>query len=189
MQKKQKKAILQKYLGFTPALFDLRKKAILNDKINIEQWRINMNFLICKHGTIHSCEKSALEYWAETTGIADNDKSKFEGYLQEHVTPVLLNISDAYLDLPRILCRGQDRNWFFAGYPDVFEYFYCPPNLFAEDSETEKGRVEAHVNAVKADRQKMEVYLAEGKGSQTMYLVRMKTFYKNELRKGFLLYR
>ena len=183
----QKKSILKKYLGFSPAWFDLRKKELLNDNINIEQWQINMNFLIHNHGTIDSSEKTAFEYWADTFDNTGYDEIEFEGYLEEHVTPVLFNISDT--DLPRILCRDQDRNWFLAGYPDVFEYFYPQANLLANDFDTELRRVKDHVKAVTAEHKRMEQYLTTGKGNQTIYLVRMKTFYKNELRKDLLLCR
>lgn len=182
MDTKQKKSILKEYLGFLPAWFDLRKKEILNDNINIEQWQINMNYLICNHGAIDSSERKAFEHWAE---IFENSiNGEFEEYFEEHVTPVLLNISSA--DLPRILYRDQDRNWFLAAYPDVFEYF-CPQTNLSLDLDAELQRVEEHVKATRADYEKMEQYLATGKGNQTIYLVRMKTFYKNELNKNLLL--
>jgi len=179
---KQKKSILKEYLGFLPAWFDLRKKEILNDNINIEQWQINMNYLICNHGAIDSSERKAFEHWAEI--LENSINGEFEEYFEEHVTPVLLNISSA--DLPRILYRDQDRNWFLAAYPDVFEYF-CPQTNLSLDFDAELQRVEEHVKATRADYEKMEQYLATGKGNQTIYLVRMKTFYKNELNKNLLL--
>jgi len=182
MDIKQKKAILKDYLGFSPAWFDLRKKEILNDNINIKQWQINMNYLIYEYGSIYSSEENAFDHWAETF---NNPVNIFEEYLEEHVTPILLNISDIYL--PRILFRDQDRNWFLAAYPDVFEYFYPQANLLAENFDTELRRVKEHVKAVTADHEKMEQYLTTGKGNQTIYLVRMKTFYKNELNKNLLL--
>ncbi len=185
MDTKQKKANIKEYLGFSPAWFDLRKKEILNDNVNIEQWQINMNYLIYKHGSIDSSEEKAFDHWAETFKDPVNDEMNFEEYLEEHVTPILLNISD--VDLPRILYRDQDRNWFLAAYPDVFEYFYPQANLLAENFDAELRRVEEHVKAVTADHERMEQYLATGKGNQTIYLVRMKTFYKNELNKNLLL--
>lgn len=94
---KQKKSILKEYLGFLPAWFDLRKKEILNDNINIEQWQINMNYLICNHGAIDSSERKAFEHWPE---IFENSiNSEFEEYFEKHVTPVLLNISKALIFL------------------------------------------------------------------------------------------
>ena len=100
-----------------------------------------------------------------------------------------MNISDIDLDLPRILCRGKDRNWFLAGYPDVFEYFYVQPNCLAGEFDTEMRQAEDRVKAVAGDRERMEQYVALGKGNQAISLVRMKTFYKNEFKRHFLLCR
>lgn len=123
MNTKQKKSILKKYLGWFPTWFDLRKKEILNDNINIEQWQINMNFLIYTHGSIDPGEKKALNDWAETFYNTCSDEILYEGkYLEEHATPILLNVSDS--DLPPILWKDRDRNWFLAAYPDVVDNFY-----------------------------------------------------------------
>ncbi len=187
MDTKQKKSIINKYLGSYPVWFDLRKKEILNDNINIEQWQINMNYLIYKHSAIDSNEITAFEYWAKTFNHNRNDKIEFKEYLEEHVTPVLLAI--AAFDLPRIFYSDQDRNWFLAGYPDVFEYFYPQTNTLAEDFDAECRRVEDRNKAIKADYERMEQYLAMEKGNQTIYLVRMKNFYKTDLKKDFLLCR
>ena len=187
MNTKQKKLILKRYLGFPPAWFDLRKKELLNDGIDINQWQINMNHLIHKYGTIDASEQKALEHWVASVERYENDETDFEDYLEEHVTPILLNISNA--NLPRILYRDQDKNWFLSAYPDVFEYFYPQHNLLAEDFDTEMLRVEAHTKAVTHDHERMVRYLFERKGNQTIFLIRMKTFYKNELNKKFLLCR
>lgn len=187
MDTKQKKFILKKYLGGFPAWFDLRKKEILNDNIDINQWQFNMNFLIYKHGTFDPSEKKAFKYWSETFDYTENDVIEFGAYLEEHVTPVLLNISD--VDLPPILCRDQDRNWFLAAYPDVVEYFYPSFHLLAVDFDAERRRVEDRVEAVAAECERMQQYLTTGKGNQAIYLIRMKKFYKNELKNNFLLCR
>jgi hypothetical protein len=189
MNAKQRKSILHKYLGFCPALFDVRKKEILKDNLDIGQWQINMNFLIYKYGTIASSEKTTFDCFADTFKTADINEIAFRDYLEEKVTPVLLNISEVDLDLPRLLCAGKDRNWFLAGYPDVFEYFYVQPKLPAGEFGREIRQDEVHVRAVAADRERMEHYAARGKGSQAIWLVRMKTFYKHELKKTFLLCR
>lgn len=187
MDTKQKKSILKRYLGFSPAWFDLRKKEILKDNIDINQWQINMNYLIYKYGTIDSSEQKAFEGWVSNFEDSKNDEFDFEEQLEKYVTPVLLNISDA--DLPRILYKDQDRNWFLAAYPDVFEYFYPQPNLLADDFDEEMRRVEEHVKAVTGDHKRMEKYVSTGKGNQTIYFVRMKAFYKDELSKNFLICR
>lgn len=185
---KQKKSILKLYLGFFPAWFDLRKKEILSDNIDIKQWQFNMNFLIYKHGTINPSEKKALNDWTETFYNTGSDEMKYEGlYLEEHATPILLNISD--VDLPPILCSNRNRNWFLAAYPDVVEYFYPTFNLLAMDFDAEQRRVKDCVEAVAKECERMQKYLTTGKGNQAIYLTRMKHFYKNELRKNFLLCR
>ena len=147
-----------------------------------------MNFLIYKYGTTASSEKTTFDCFAEAFEYSSSDCTQLRNYLEEKVTPVLLNISEADLDLPRILCRDKDRNWFLAGYPDVFEYYYVQPKLLAGELEIEMRKSEAPAKVVE-DRDRMEQYMAIGKGNQTMSLVRMKTFYKNQLKRRFLLCR
>ncbi len=185
MNKEYKKSILSEYLGNSPAWFDLRKKEILNDNIDISQWQINMNFLIYKYGTIDSSEQKSFNRWVAIFKY-ENKEMDFEQYLQKRVTPNLLNILDG--DLPRILYRNQDRNWFLAAYPDVFAYFYPQPDVRAEDFDAELRRVENHVETTTIDYESMGEYVLTGKGNQTIYLVRTKNFYKNKLHKDFLLY-
>ena len=181
MDKKYKKKILKKYLGLSPVWFDLRKKEILKDNIDINQWQINMNYLIYKYGTIDSSEQKALEEWLSNLEDAENDEFDFEEHLEKNVTPVLTNILDG--DLPPIFYKDQDRNWFLAAYPDVFEYFYPQPNLPADDFDKEMLRVEEHVKNVTEDHKRMEQYISTEKGNQTIYLVRMKNFFQYELNK------
>jgi hypothetical protein len=186
VNKKQKKTIL-KYLGSSPFWFDLRKKEILKDNIDIHQWQINMNYLIYNYGTIDSSEQRAFERWRDNLEDKENDEFDFLEYLEEKVTPVLLNIADS--SLPQILYNNQDRNWFLAAYPDVFEYFYPQTIFSADDFDKEIRRVEEHVKKVKDDHDRMEQYALTEKGNQTIYLVRMKNFYLQELNKKFSLTR
>ena len=186
MDTKQREAVIRRYLGSSPSWLDLRKKEILNDNINIKQWHINMNFLVDKYGSIDSSEIEAFEYWTENfINNPEYDNFGIEEYYKKNVTPVLLSIADS--DLPRIFHRDQDRNWFLASYPDVFEYFYPQIDSLAEDFDAEYKRVEDHLKAVKVDYERMEQCLATGKGNQTTYLIRMKNFYRNDLKKKFLL--
>ena len=183
MNTKQKKSILKEYLGFLPAWFDLRKKEILKDSINIEQWQINMKYLIDKHGTLNSSERNAFNNWRETF------EDPFIAFLdlEKRATSTLVNIAAG--DMPRILHADQDRNWFLAAYPDVFDYFYPQTNWLAEDFDAETQLVEEHLLAIEAVHERMQQYLVTGKGNQTIYLIRMKNFYKNELHKNLLLSR
>jgi|GEM_PF-2526978 len=184
---KHKKAILKKYLGLSPVWFDLRKKEILKDNIDINQWQINMNYLIHKYGTIDSSEQKALEEWLRNLEDTENDELDFEEHLGKNATPILANILDG--DLPPVFYKDQDRNWFLAAYPDVFGYFYPQPNLLADDFDKEMLRVEEHVKNVTEDHKRMEQYISTGKGNQTIYLVRMKNFFQYELDKIFTLCR
>lgn len=180
MNAKQKKSILKDYLGFLPAWFDLRKKEILKDSINIEQWQINMNYLIYKHGKLNSSERNAFNNWSAT--LEDPFIACLD--LETHATSALVNMADG--DIPPILYTA-DRNWFLAAYPDVFDYFFPQTNYLAEDFDAEIRRVEERYEAVEADLERMAQYVATGKGNKAIYLVRMKNFYKNELNKKFFL--
>ena len=187
MNNKQKNSILKQYLGASPAWFDLRKKTILEDNIDINQWQINMNYLINKYGSIDSSEHKAYDDFISKLERQDDefDIFDFEEDLEKKVTPVLLNILDA--DLPPILYNNQDRNWFLAAYPDVFEYFYPQPNLFAEDFDNELIRHEKQVIGLKELHKKLEQYSSQLITNQTTQLFRIKDFYKKELNKNFLL--
>lgn len=176
MNKKQIKSILKKYLGISPVWFDLRKREILNDNLDINQWQINMNYLIYRYGTIDACEQKAFERWTITFEDTGTEEIDFVEYLEERVTPVLLNMEDG--NLPSVLHKGQDRNWFLAAYPHVFAYFFPQPNYLAEDFDAEMRRFEEHVQAVKPEHERMLEYITQGKGNQTIYLVRMKIFYR-----------
>lgn len=175
-----KNAILKKYLGFWPAWFDLRKKEILKDNIDIKQWQINMNYLIYKYGTIDKSEQRAFEDW-----VAFNvkDGEEYEEYSEKKITPILLYIS---FDVPPILREGQDRNWFLAAYPDIFDYFY-PQMNYENDFDIEMPRIEQHIEKITDEFERMEKYALTGKGNQTTYLIRMKNFYRYELNRNFLL--
>lgn len=187
---KHRKAILKKYLGLSPVLFDLRKKEILKDNIDINQWQINMNYLIYKYGTIDSSERKAFNKWRWNLEDAENDEFDFEEYLEKNVTPVLTNILEG--GLPPIFYKNQDRNWFLAAYPDVFEYFYPQPNLHADDHDLDKEILrteEQCINVMEGqDYKRMEQYISAGKSNQTIYLVRMKDFFQYELNKTFTNY-
>jgi len=185
MNKKQKKTILKKYLGLSPAWFDQRKKEILKDNIDIHQWQINMNYLIYKYGTIDSSELRAFEEWKYNLENKENDEFDFSEYLEERVIPVLLNITD--FSLPEILYNNQDRNWFLAAYPDVFAYFFPQDDYSADDFKKEMRQVDEHVKETKYDYERMEQYVSTGHGNQTIYLVRTKNFYQKELNKKFSL--
>ena len=199
MNKKLKKKILKKYLGAFPSWFDLRKKEILKDNIDIIQWQNNMNYLIIEHGTIERSEQKAFKKWlslnlkyiidkGEMNYISENKynnieelfKSDIEEYLEGKVTPVLTNIWEE--SLPPILRKGQGRNWFLAGYPDVFDYFFPDVNLNRDNKD-----VDNLIVNTKVDFERMGKYIATGKGNQTIYLIRMKNFYRYELNRKFLL--
>ena len=77
---RDRKRILKYFLESLPIWFDLRKKEILKDEIDIPQWQHNMIYLISKYGTIDSCEERAafntlhslgLKYEAAEVAILD----------------------------------------------------------------------------------------------------------------------
>lgn len=136
--------------------------------------------MIYKYGTIVKSEPRAFADW-----IALNFKNseEYEEYFEKTVTPLLLHIS---FDVPPILREGQDRNWFLAAYPDVFDYFY-PQMNYKNDLDIEKLRIEQHIVKIRNEFERMEKYASTGKGNQTIYLIRMKNFYCYELARKFLL--
>lgn len=153
MQNKERRKIITKYLGRLPFWFDLRKKALLEDNIDIERWRTNMEYLETKD-------------WS----------------LREKVDRLVMNISHATPFLPPILREGQDRNWFIAAYPGVINYFYPSVNL-----DLPRDTIIRKMEEVKSDYEKLDQYLRSKKLNQTLCLLYMKRFYKNELKKKFSL--
>src|SRR4030042_2800767 len=108
-----------------------------------------------------------------------------EEYLEGKVTPVLTYISDG--NLAPVFYKNQDRNWFLAAYPDVFDYFCTQVNYKSDDIDKETLRVEEHIEKTSDEFERMEKYVSTGKSNQTIGLIRMKNFYLYELNKKFLL--
>jgi hypothetical protein len=180
MERKEKKAILNDYLGRYPAWFDQRKKEILKDNIGIIQWRINMNYLIHNYGAIDASEEKAFSKWTETFEYLNYD------FLENNVTKILITINES--DLPPILYKNTDRNWFLAAYPDVFEYFYPQVNHSAYDLHAELQRIiEKNDQITKNHSERMQRYIYSGRVNQTIVLIRLKNFYKDELSNNYLL--
>ncbi len=151
---KHSKQILNKYLGKAFSWFDLRKKAILKDCINIDAWEKNIRFL---------------------------ENSSDENFRKE-AHPLVVKISQNRADMPLILQRDQDRNWFIAAYPDVIMYFY--PSI---DLELTNEEVSKKMKEITNDYKKLEKYLEQYILNQTNALLRMKKFYKEVLGREFLL--
>jgi len=170
--------ILNKYLGNAPAWVDARKKAIINDNINILQWERNMIYLI------------------HTYDLKSN-------YLEENLNKesltllpsVVLDLND--LSLPPILQQNQDRNWFIAAYPDVVDYFFPQYNYrnIPEVNEEHKGnllrkemdRVQKRIESTKNDFDNMVKIISKKNVSQTSTLIMIKDFYKEKINKKFIL--
>ncbi len=90
--------------------------------------------------------------------------------------------------LPEILWNNQDRNWFLSAYPDVFEYFYPLPNLSAKNIDEELIRINQYMEKIRDEHTRLKQYiLSKGKGNPTVYLIRIKDFYRYELKRKFLL--
>lgn len=152
-EKNWKKEVITKYLGRLPFWFDLRKKALLEDNIDIDRWRTNMEYLQTK----------------------DWD-------LREEVDPLVARIDDATPFLPPVLWERHDRNWFIAAYPDVIDYFY--PNVYPDLPPDTR---ETKMTEAQSRRRKLDEYLSSKKLNQTLCLLYMKRFYKDELKRRFSL--
>jgi len=195
--------ILDKYLGKIPDTIDLRKKALLEDNIDLLQWQINMNYLI--------------NYFEKIMRISYVDLSADKNI--QKVTPVLLNLQA--INLPPILLESIERNWFISAYPDVLDYFYPQyyfntlsvakyhknqgfiddPSSFIKEAlenneesdasiKQEISRVQQHLENIKKDYELLKNYLAESLKNlddDLLVLLKIKDFYKNHLHKKFLL--
>ncbi len=104
------KLILKKYLGRAPTIIDVRKRSILKDRINIETWQKNMEYLENEHS------------WSK----------------RENIHPLVQTIIDGEVALPPMLYRSTDRNWFISAYPDVIMYFYPTVDLAVANNELYK---------------------------------------------------
>lgn len=188
-----KKGILKKYLGRTLAWFDLRKKEIIKDKININQWEINMNYLIETLGSIYKREVKASKEWIyEKTRLADTEYGTFtpDNFFEElSVTQTLLTFYRSEpSNLPEIIWSNQDRNWFISAYPDVVDYFYPQIDFSTDSLEMEEDRISEYMRNHSEEYEEVKRYIElKGKATQTIYLIRIKDFYRNELKKKFLL--
>jgi hypothetical protein len=113
---KHTKQTIKKYLGKSSFFFDLRKKAILKDNINMNIWERNMEFL------------ENIDDWN----------------LKEKAHPLILKIIEGDSFLPPVLQKNQDRNWFIAAYPDVIMYFYPSIDLQLTHEEVSKKMFEVN---------------------------------------------
>jgi hypothetical protein len=193
MNKSDTRRILKNYLGLIPAWYDLRKKEIIKDKINIAQWEVNINYLIENLGSIHKREVEASKRWIyEKTRLPDTEyvtftpDNFFEGL---GVTQTLINFNRSDpSNLPEILWSNQDRNWFISAYPDVVDYFYPQINFSTDSLEMEQDRISEYMRKHSEEYAQIKRYIElKGKITQTTYLIIIKDFYRNELKKKFSL--
>jgi len=157
LQMKEKKRILKGYLGNYPAWFDLRKKEILKDNIDINQWEINMEYL--------------EEGFSIISRGKDSDKK----------TPLVEIISDGISFLWPVVHKKID-NWFVAAYPDVIMYFYPSVNIKLGHEIINKKMMD-----VEKDFQELKKYLTPKKLNHPLNLIYIKRFYKKMLNKKLLL--
>lgn len=181
----EKIKILKKYLGKIPVRYDSRKSAILKDNIDINQWQINMNFLTCWHRNPSPIERQALEEW-KAHKKQEDEEFDYREFLESNVTPELIHIPE--VDLAPVLRANEDRNWFLAAYPDVFDFFYPHENLNAEDLDREFELAEEKREKSLAYHDKLIQHVrALGESNQMVYLIRMKDYYRKILNRSFLL--
>lgn len=118
--------------GSTSPLFDFRKKAILEDGINIKQWEINMKY-------INLCIRySGIPDFLFS--VSDEDRLVSEGATYEVKSCCLSLVSPTRLmDIPEFLreIEPQKIAWFIAAYPDVFQFYY-PSSIKTPNSIDEK---------------------------------------------------
>lgn len=122
-----------------------------------------------------------IEVWEKNMQFLESDWfNKFD--LKNRVHPLVKTITEFEEALPPILWKSQDRNWFIAAYPDVIMYFYPEIDLYlTKEEKLEKRKISD------PDFQKLRDYLDQFKLNQTLTLIRIKDFYKNHLKKEFLL--
>lgn len=160
MNTEEKEKVIRKYLRRkVPFGTNPREKALLEDNIDIGRWAKNIQYL-------------------ET-----QDYFKREG-----VDPLVVRIDEAAAFLPFILHGDRNkRNWFIAAYPDVINYFFpsadidysVPENLY-EDTEEE-------LIFQKLLESLPESQVVKFKHDPTEFLLYLKRFYKDKLKKSFSL--
>lgn len=92
-------------------------------------------------------------------------------------------------NLPQILWSNQDRNWFISAYPDVVDYFYPQIDFLTDNLEMEENRISEYTRNHREEYEEVERYIeSKGKATQTVYLIRLKDFYRYKLKKMFSLF-
>lgn len=186
---KQKKSYLKFYLGATPSWFDLRKKELINDGIDIFKWRINMGYLTMRFGTLSQRVREE-EYWGVMASLMlkADEPLLYDEYLEREATPYIKRIEFSEGLLPHFLQADQDRDWFISGYADVCEFFYPLPDHDVKDFQAEDNRICQIVLGIEDIADKLSLYIEQqGKYNQTIALIRVKNFYRDVLKRPFLL--
>lgn len=120
-----------------------------------------------------------IEVWEKNMQFLENPN---DWDLQEKIHPLIKTITSYEEALPQMLWKSQDRNWFIAAYPDVIMYFYPEIDLSLTQEEKLKKR-----KVSDPDFQKLQEYLDKFRLNQTLTLIHIKDFYKNYLKKEFLM--
>ena len=157
MNTEEKKKIIRKYLGRSLFRSDPREKALLEDNIDIEQWAKNMEYL-------------------ET-------QDYFE---REGVDPLVVRIDNAAAFLPSIFWGDRKkRNWFIAAYPDVINYFIPSADIdySVPEDPNEETEGESIFHRLIESLPEQQVV----KWDVTEFLLYLKRFYKDELKRRFSL--
>jgi len=98
---------------------------------------------------------------------------------RDEVDSLVVRISDAALLSLPLMFSGEEHQWFIAGYPDVVNYF-VPPYDPAHSELTEEQK------EGKSIYRKLIESLTE-QPDPTEFLLYLKRFYKDELKKRFFL--
>ncbi len=122
-----------------------------------------------------------IQVWEKNMQLLEADEwDRFD--LRKDVYPLVRTIIDGASGLPPMLYKSTDRNWFIAAYPDVIMYFYPSVDLELTEQEEKLKRQECDPNF-----QKLLEHLEKFKLKNPHNLLYMKNFYKETLKKNFLL--
>lgn len=160
MNIEEKKKIIRRYLGRKfPFGTDPREEALLEDDIDIGRWAKNMEYL-------------------ETQDY----------FNREGVEPLVVRIDEAAAFLPFILHGDRKkRNWFIAAYPDVINYFFPSVDIDYSVPENPYEDTEGESIFQKLMESLPEKQFVKFKRDPIEFLLYLKRFYKDKLKKGFSL--
>ena len=171
--------LLNKYFRLLPKFFDLGKKHILDDKIDIKKWETNVIFLLSdlrgRSSFLKVYTSQEQQLIRDTTSLVRKIKENLRFPVDY---PLFLDIRTYF--------------WFIAAYPDVIDYFYPSINYDAKNYSFEKERIATRKRRAISDK---HFYIVEeqfvgkyaDKGEPIHYFLFMKEYYCKEINPNLLL--